>query len=73
MMHPIGLYSFSFDLFDTVITIDCRIHKGWNIPPFPFCGFDFTMHRVRVNVRPFVLLFIIADCKFSSHLIVTFC
>ena len=73
MMQSIGLYSFSFDLFNTATTIDSRIHKGWNIPPFPFCGIDFTMHRVRLNVRPFALLFITADCIFRIHLIVTFC
>ena len=73
MMHSIGLYSFSFDLFNTVTTMDCRIHKGGNIPLFPFSGFDFTMHRVRLNVRPFALLFIIADCIFRIHLVVTFC
>ena len=66
MIHSIELYSFPFDLFYTIITMDCRIHEGWNIPPFPFCGFDFTMHRVRWNVRPFDLLFIIADCIFRN-------
>ena len=73
MMHSIGVNSFPFNLFNTVITIGSRIHKGSYIPSFPFCGFDYTMHRVKWNVRPFALLLIIADCIFNIHLIVIFC